>query len=93
MEILPISLNSVDVLKMKEAIKATSTNSTVGNHSDFQDAIMKTAFYCTNEFHQVCFEIFRIIHIIICNLTENHEPPCIRFKRNRLEIPLEKSNF
>lgn len=56
-EVLPISLNSIDVLRMKE------TNMTIeaapGGHSElptsttYQDIIMKTAFYCHHEYYQV----------------------------------------
>jgi hypothetical protein len=56
-EILPISLNSVDVLKMKESSAtieaAPGGNSEVMKSSPYQDVIMKTSFYCNQEFYQV----------------------------------------
>ena len=56
-EVLPISLNSVDVLKMKETTgiieAAQGGNSEVMKSSTYQDVIMKAAFYCNHEFYQV----------------------------------------
>lgn len=63
-EVLPTSLNSIDVLKMKE------TNMTIeaapGGHSElptsttYQDIIMKTAFYCQHEYYLVRLVFFRM---------------------------------
>lgn len=59
-EILPISLNSVDVMKMKETNAtieaAPSGNSELMKSSTYQNVIMKTAFYCNQEFYQVRIE-------------------------------------
>lgn len=56
-EILPISLNSVDVLKMKETSRmieaAPGGSSDMMKSSICQDIVMKTAFYCNQEFYQV----------------------------------------
>lgn len=61
-EVLPISLNSVDVLKMSET--KTVIESAPGGHSElvksstYQDIITKTAFYCNDNFYQVAFALF-----------------------------------
>jgi hypothetical protein len=58
-EILPISLNSVEVLKMKESNAtieaAPGGNSELMKSSTYQDVIMKTAFYSNQDFYQVTF--------------------------------------
>lgn len=57
LEVLPIKLNSVDVLKMKETNQviedAPGGNADLMKSSTYQDAIMKTAFYCNQNFYQV----------------------------------------
>lgn len=56
-EVLPISLNSVDVLKMKETNSmiegAPGGNAGLRKCSTYQDVIMKTAFYCNDVYYQV----------------------------------------
>jgi hypothetical protein len=52
-EVLPISLNSVDVLKMKESYAMIEAAPGGNFSSTYQDVIMKTAFYCNHEFYQV----------------------------------------
>lgn len=56
-EVLPLSLNSIDILKMKDMYE----NSCQGKSNEYQDIIMKTAFYCNHEFYQV--KIF--LHVIV----------------------------
>lgn len=57
LEILPINLNSVNVLKMKASNStiedAPGGNSELMKSSSYQDIIMKTAFYCNQEYYQV----------------------------------------
>lgn len=57
LEILPINLNSVDVLKMKESNStiedAPGGNALLIKSSAYQDIIMKTAFYCNQDYYQV----------------------------------------
>lgn len=56
-EVLPLSLNSVDVLKMKETNSiieaAPGGNADLMKSSTYQDVIMKTAFYCHPHYYQV----------------------------------------
>lgn len=56
-EVLPISLNSVDVLKMKDSNAtveaAPGGNSDLMKSSTYQEVIIKTAFYCNHEYYQV----------------------------------------
>lgn len=63
-EVLPISLNSVDVLKMKESYmtieSAPGGNSELPASATHQDIMMKTAFYCYNEYYQVCLRLIRL---------------------------------
>lgn len=80
-EVLPISLNSIDVLKMKE------TNMTIeaapGGHSElptstiYQDIIMKTAFYCHHEYYKVRAGFVWLSTDLIDFFAEHHEPPCV----------------
>jgi hypothetical protein len=57
LEVLPISLNSVDVLKLKDTNStieaAPAGNTELMKSSEYQDIIMKTAFYCNQDFYQV----------------------------------------
>jgi hypothetical protein len=90
LEVLPISLNSVDVLKMKEVSQAVG-----GCGVEQQDIIMKTAFYCNHEFYQVSVDG---LPCLACQLipdlpTENHEPPRLQPQRNHHEIPLPKPSL
>lgn len=57
LEVLPINLNSVDVLKMRETNEviedAPGGNADLMKSSKFQDCIMKTAFYANQNYYQV----------------------------------------
>ena len=57
LEVLPVKLNSVDVLKMKETNSmiedSPGGNSDLMKSSTYQEAIMKTAFYCNETYYQV----------------------------------------
>lgn len=57
LEVLPISLNSIDVLKMKDTNAVIEAglggNGDLPATSTYQDIIMKTAFYCNQDYYHV----------------------------------------
>lgn len=57
LEVLPLSLNSVDVLKMKNTHSviedAPGGNAELMKSSTYQDVIMKTAFYSNQDYYNV----------------------------------------
>lgn len=63
-EVLPISLNSINVMQMKES--NMTIEAAPGGHSElpasstYQDIIMKTAVYCHHEFYQVRLGFVRL---------------------------------
>lgn len=93
LEILPISLNSVDVLKMKASNSiiedAPGGNSELMKSSTYQDIIMKTAFYCNQDYYQVKFynrlHLHRFTSSAVSQFyrsTEYHEPLSLQFERD-----------
>lgn len=70
LEVLPITLNSVDVLKMKETNRviedAPGGNAELMKCSTYQDVIIKTAFYSNQDYYQVKFLLrhFRLNYVM-----------------------------
>lgn len=80
-EVLPVTVNSVDILKMKEISKSIKENTDLEKSFEYQDIIMKTAFYCNHEFYQVRqLQTDRTLKFFTCYffIAENYEPYCIQ---------------
>lgn len=96
LEVLPLTLNSVDVLKMMETNSiiedAPGGNADLMKSSTYQDAIMKTAFYCHPNYYQVSFEFLCRSELVLILFLPQNIMNHLAFSLNEIVLKFRQRN-